>query len=82
MESFREQLLILISAPIYVIIIVCEVILSNVWHKKTYTLKDTLANVYLLVANSTIDLLFRTVYLAVLIYFFNRHFYIIRNPLV
>lgn len=82
MESFREQLLVLISTPFYVIIIVGEIILSNIQHRKTYSLKDTLANVYLLLANSSLELLFRTLYVGVLVYFFNRQVYSIQNIVV
>jgi len=62
----KEQLLILISAPLYAIVIAGEIILSNLHLKKYYTLKDTLMNVYLCIVNSGIDLLFRAVYLVIL----------------
>lgn len=82
MESLREQLLILISAPLYAVIIVLEIILSNLQHRKIYTVKDTLANVYLLLMNSSIDLLFRTIYVGILVFFFNRQLYHFTNPVV
>lgn len=82
MESLREQLLILISAPFYVVIIFLEIILSNLQHRKAYTIKDTIANVYLLLANSSIDLIFRTIYVGILVFFFNRHIYHFINPFV
>src|SRR5690349_17516837 len=70
MDSLREQWLILISTPIYFIIIGLELILSHISHRKAYTLKDTLSNLYLMLLNSGIDLAFRLVYLAILQYFF------------
>lgn len=70
MDSLREQWLILISTPIYFIIIGVELILSHISHRKAYTLKDSLANLYLMLVNSGIDLAFRMVYLAILQYFF------------
>ncbi|HEX5155467.1 MAG TPA: sterol desaturase family protein [Parafilimonas sp.] len=70
MDSLREQWLILISTPIYFIIIGIELLLSHISHRKTYTLKDSLANLYLMLLNSGIDLAFRLVYLAILQYFF------------
>lgn len=82
MESLREHLLILISAPIYVIIILLEIILSNLQHRRTYTVKDTIANVYLLILNSSIDLIFRTIYVGILIFFFNSQVYHFTNPLI
>jgi sterol desaturase/sphingolipid hydroxylase (fatty acid hydroxylase superfamily) len=82
MQSFREQLLILVGTPLYMIIIAGEIILSNLHHRRAYTFKDTLASVYLLLANSSIDLLFRTIYVGALLYFYNRNIYAIRNTAV
>ncbi len=70
MDSIREQWLILISTPIYFIIIGIELVLSHVSHRKAYTIKGSLANLYLMLLNSGIDLAFRLVYLAILQYFF------------
>jgi sterol desaturase/sphingolipid hydroxylase (fatty acid hydroxylase superfamily) len=70
MNSLREQWLILISTPIYCIIIGLELILSHVSHRKAYTLKDSVSNLYLMLLNSGIDLAFRLTYLAILQYFF------------
>ena len=72
MGTIREQILILISTPVYVFIIGLEILLSNFQHRKLYTWKDTLNNIYLMLLNSGIDLLFRGVYLLVLTYFFQR----------
>ncbi len=63
----NEQLLILITTPIYIVVIVAEIILSNLDLKKYYTLKGTLMNMYLCILNGGIDLLFRAVYLVILI---------------
>ncbi len=82
MESLREQLLIAITTPLYIVIIVIEILLSNSRKQESYTLKDTLANIYLLVANSAIDLLFRAAYVGILVYFFNHRFYQLQNPIV
>jgi len=70
----KEQLLILITTPIYLIVIGLEIILSNLNLKKYYTLKDTLINVYLCLVNGGIDLLFRTVYVFILLFFYQYHF--------
>lgn len=70
----KEQLLILISTPIYLVVIGFEIILSNLNLKKYYTLKDTLINIYLCVLNGGIDLLFRTVYIVILLLFYRFHF--------
>lgn len=73
MEDLREQWLILISTPLYLIIIGLEVLLSNFRHNKLYTLKDTVNNVYLMICNSVIDLLFRGIYLLILDYCYQHH---------
>ncbi len=70
MHSIREEWLILISTPIYVIIIGVEILLSHLQHRKNYTLKNTLSNVYLMILNGGIDLLFRIISITVLQYFF------------
>ncbi len=70
MHALREQLLILISTPVYIVIIGLEILLSNYQHRKLYTWKDTAANVYLMLLNGVIDLLFRAIYLVVLEYFY------------
>ncbi len=70
----KEQLLILITTPLYLVVIGFEILLSHIHLKKYYTLKDTLVNVYLCIMNGGIDLLFRAVYLVVLAYFFSFHF--------
>jgi len=70
MHVIYEQLLILISTPLYIIIIGVELLLSNYRQIKTYTWKDTTANVYLMLLNVFLDLLVRSIYLLVLTYFF------------
>jgi sterol desaturase/sphingolipid hydroxylase (fatty acid hydroxylase superfamily) len=70
MNDIKEQWLILISTPIYLIIIGLELLLTHMQHRKAYTLKDSLANVYLMFLNGGIDLAFRIIYLAILNYFY------------
>ena len=62
----NEQLLLLITTPLYFIVIGFEIVLSNVQLKKYYSLKETLINVYLCILNGGIDLLFRAVYVVIL----------------
>ncbi len=73
MESLREQILILVSTPVYILIIGIEILLSNYRHKKLYNWKDTTVNLYLMIVNSAIDLLFRGVYLVILDYFYQHN---------
>ncbi len=70
LDALREQWLLLISTPVYFIIIGLEILLTHLQHRKAYTVKDTIANVYLMLLNSGIDLAFRVIYLAVLQYFY------------
>jgi sterol desaturase/sphingolipid hydroxylase (fatty acid hydroxylase superfamily) len=70
MEAIREQWLILISTPVYLSIILLELLLSHLQHRKTYTAKDTAANIYLMLLNAALDLGFRVVYLAILNFFY------------
>ncbi len=79
MNALREQLLILVTTPLYIIIIGLEVLLSNYRHNKLYTWKDTLANLYLMLLNGGIDLLFRVVYVVVLDYFYRHHWISVTN---
>lgn len=82
MEDLREQLLILISTPLYLIIIGLEIVLSNYRYKKLYTVKDTAMNVYLMVLNSVVDVLFRGFYLVVLDYFYEHHILSLSNAVL
>ncbi len=70
----KEQLLILITTPLYLGVIGVEMILSHIHLKKYYSFKDTLINIYLCLLNGGIDLLFRAVYIVILISFFQFHF--------
>jgi sterol desaturase/sphingolipid hydroxylase (fatty acid hydroxylase superfamily) len=78
----KEAILLKFSIVIYIVLIAGEILLSNYRHKKTYTLKDTIANVYLMLLNSGIDFLFRFVYLLVLQYFFTNKLMQIYNAWV
>ena len=79
----KEQLLILISTPVSLIVITLEIVLSNIHLKKFYTLRETLMNMYLCILNGGIDLLFRAVYVVILATFFNFHFFTLASkPLI
>ena len=70
----KEQLLILITTPLYIIVIGLEILLSHLHFKKYYLLKDTLINMYLCLLNGGIDLLFRAFYVVILASIFKFHF--------
>jgi sterol desaturase/sphingolipid hydroxylase (fatty acid hydroxylase superfamily) len=65
-----EKLLIQVSTPIYIVVIGAEIILSHLNLKKYYSLKETIINVYLCIMNGLIDLLFRGIYLFVILAWF------------
>jgi sterol desaturase/sphingolipid hydroxylase (fatty acid hydroxylase superfamily) len=75
MSTLREQILILFGTPIYLVIIGLELFISNYGHRKLYTWRDTAANLYLMLMNSAIDLLFRATYIIILDYFYRHHFF-------
>jgi len=68
--SLQEQLLILISTPIYIVIIGLELLLSHLQQRKLYSWKDTASNLYLMLLNAGIDLGFRVVYVGVFLFFY------------
>ncbi len=70
----KEQLLILVSTPLYLVVIALEIILSHLQIRRYYTLKETIMNVYLCLLNGGIDLLFRVVYLFIMAYAYRFHF--------
>lgn len=73
MDTYREQLLILFSTPIYIIVIGLELLISHLHKQESYSWKDTWQNVYLMLMNAAIDLLFRAVYIGLILLFFFNH---------
>ena len=71
-----EKTLVAISTPLYIAVIGCEMLISHLHFKKLYTVKETLVNIYLSVVNSSIDFLFRAVYVFVILqWFYNYKFF-------
>lgn len=82
MNDLREQILILLSTPLYIIIIGLELLLSNYRPRKLYSWRDTAANLYLMLLNSLIDLLFRGIYLGILAFVFQHKVFAFAHPVV
>lgn len=82
MESLREQWLLLISTPVYIIIIGLELLLTHLHQRKVYTARSTVANVYLMLLNTLIDAAFRIVYISILQVFFLHAFVHFTNPVI
>ncbi len=82
MASAREQLLYLLSTPLYLIVIGLELVFSNIRKQESYSLKDTGQNIYLMLLNMGIDLLFRALYIGIILSFFFDHRVVnsIQNP--
>lgn len=68
--EFAEKTLLTITTPVYMAVIGSEILLSHWQLKKYYTLKDTLINIYLSALNGGIDLLFRAIYLFIVLQWF------------
>jgi sterol desaturase/sphingolipid hydroxylase (fatty acid hydroxylase superfamily) len=80
MNSEREYWFLVFSIPLYAILIGAEILLSNWQHKKFYSLKETLQNVYLTLLNAGLDALLRwAFYVSVLTWSYNHHFFKIEN---
>jgi sterol desaturase/sphingolipid hydroxylase (fatty acid hydroxylase superfamily) len=70
MEILRETTLALISAPIYIVFIGGEMLLSYFHNKHYYTAKGTLMNVWLSALNFLLDVLLRGFAIGILSWFF------------
>ncbi len=70
LDDYRIQLLQFWSAPFYLVLILAEILISNFSRRGFYSFKETLLNVYLNLANASIDLLFRGVGLFIITFFF------------
>jgi sterol desaturase/sphingolipid hydroxylase (fatty acid hydroxylase superfamily) len=70
MNEFRESLLVLISVPVYTLVIGAELIVSFIGNKGLYTTRGIVANVYLSTLNMLLDVLMRGACLLVLAFFF------------
>lgn len=71
----------LLSTPLYILLIAGEILLSNWQHKKFYSLKETLRNVYLMIINACLDGLLRwAFYISVLMWCYNHQLYKIETP--
>jgi sterol desaturase/sphingolipid hydroxylase (fatty acid hydroxylase superfamily) len=79
MEEFRETLLLLISTPIYVIVIGAEIAISYFHQHNRYSTKGTIENIYLMLLNMGLDILMRTFNLFILTYLLQFQFFKIDN---
>ncbi len=80
MQSSRETWFLLMSVPLYIILIGAEIIMSNWKGNKYYTLKDSIQNIYLTITNGALDLLLRFLfYVSILMWCYQHRFFYIEN---
>ncbi|HHB51845.1 MAG TPA: sterol desaturase family protein [Saprospiraceae bacterium] len=71
-----------VSTPLYFVLIGLEMLLSYLKKKKYYTLPDTATNVYLMLLNMGLDVLFMVVTLTVLGFFYQYRLFVIESPVL
>lgn len=69
-----EDFILKISTPFYIVLIALEIFLTNRSDRKSYTFKDTATNAALMLLNGGIDLLFRAVYVGILVWCYQYRF--------
>jgi sterol desaturase/sphingolipid hydroxylase (fatty acid hydroxylase superfamily) len=80
MHSTREELFLLFSIPFYTVIIGAEILMSNIQHRKFYSLRETLQNVCFTLLNASIDLFLRGLfYVGILMWCYNHRVAAIEN---
>jgi sterol desaturase/sphingolipid hydroxylase (fatty acid hydroxylase superfamily) len=82
--ELNENTFIAITTPVYALVIGAELLISHFQFKKYYTLKETLTNIYLTMLNAVIDVLFRSIYLFIILQWFfeQRFFQVEEHPVV
>lgn len=80
MEDYKQTLILLVSTPIYIILIGLEMIISAVHNKHIYTKKDTLTNIYLTGLNLLLEIAIRSFAIFFLTLFFQLKIFSINNP--
>jgi sterol desaturase/sphingolipid hydroxylase (fatty acid hydroxylase superfamily) len=85
-ESFQnltlEELVVVFTTPLYTILILTEIALSQLHERHFYTVKDTITNLVLMICNGGIDLLTRGITWGFLAWFYQFHFVSIQTPWV
>lgn len=82
MDSLRETILMFTTTPLIAIVILLEIIVSNVQRNERYKKIDFIENMYLMVINTLLDLGMRIIALMVLLQVFDHHIFHINNPII
>lgn len=81
METVTHFSLVLWSTPLYTLLILFEIIISNMHHEPTYTITNTFENIYLSLLNAGLDILMRGASLIMLQFFFEISIFQIECPI-
>ncbi len=80
MEASRETWFLLLSVPLYIVLIGVEIVMSNWQARKLYSFKAVIQNIYLSLANGSIDLLLRwAFYVSVLMWCYAHRIFVVEN---
>ncbi|MFN4145294.1 MAG: sterol desaturase family protein [Runella sp.] len=79
MNHTLEQAFIQLLTPFYAILIGLEALWSHAHDRPYYSLRDSLTNFALMILNASVDLGFRAVYVVILAWFYELHFFQISN---
>ena len=82
MDSLRETILMFTTTPLIAIVILLEIIVSNVQRNERYKKIDFIENMYLMVINTLLDLGMRIIALMVLLQVFDHRIFHINNPII
>lgn len=86
LETVKEYLnhnwLLAISTPVYAVLILLEVVLSNYQERNYYTVKETLINFWLNIANTVLGLGIKVGVLIIMSWFYTFHLVEINHPLL
>lgn len=59
MGAYLEQLFLIWTLPLFAVIVILDIVLSAWHHRGTYTVKDTLTNIYMAILDGTLDAVMR-----------------------
>ncbi len=79
--TFHEQILLLVTTPLYVVVIAAEILISHWKMKGFYSIKEVFNNIYLTLVNAGLDLLCRGFYLIPLLFCFHHQIISLENHL-
>ncbi|GIV27263.1 MAG: hypothetical protein KatS3mg027_1077 [Bacteroidia bacterium] len=79
MTTFKESTIVLYSFPLYTLFILAEILYSHFHNLKLYSVKGTIDNILLSSLNALLDIVMRGICLLVLNYFYQFHFFEIKN---